>query len=143
MLILTFWERNFYMDIENKTSQKDAVVNAVKEVLGNNFLLGSNAKEHLSSEQLAEVKNIVANAIINGDVAFSKTDADEKSIRRYTAGLVDNHLRKAKELNGGQKYVPATTREETGEKSEAVSKRLSKTIDMSGLSPELIAALSI
>lgn len=35
---------------------------------------------------------------------------DEKECKRYAKALVSNHYKKAKELNGGIKYVPATTR---------------------------------
>lgn len=88
-------------------SQKTAVVNAVKEVLGSTFVPNkTQVKDALSSDQLEEIRNNVFNGIINGDIQFNKDTSDEKALRRYVNGMIDNHFRKAKELNGGNKYVP-------------------------------------
>jgi len=35
---------------------------------------------------------------------------DEKECQRYAKALVSNHFKKAKEINGGVKYIPQTTR---------------------------------
>lgn len=123
-----------------QTGQKDAVINAVASVLGDRYEAGINAREILSSDELAEVKNIVANGVLDGSVSFSKDSSDEKAVRRYVAGLVDNHLRKAKELNGGVKYSAATTRGPRTAKADAApvaSTRKTNNIDMSVLPSDL------
>jgi hypothetical protein len=89
-------------------SQKTAVVNAVAGVLGGSFVPGeTQAKESLSSEQLNEVRESVLNGILNGEIQFNGDTGDSKSLSRYVNGMIDNHFRKAKELNGGIKYTPA------------------------------------
>jgi len=86
--------------------QKEAVVKAVSLVLGGAFVSGStNVKSILSETQLAEVREIVFTGIIHGTVVFNKDTSDEKNVRRYVNGMIDNHFRKAKELNGGNKYI--------------------------------------
>ena len=47
---------------------------------------------------------------MNGDVALAKPGMEEKEIKRYVSGMVSNHFRKAKELNGGSAYKPSTSR---------------------------------
>src|SRR5581483_1324086 len=123
------------MSTENQISQKSAVIAAVTQVLGSAYDANVSARDLLSAEQLTEVKNIVSNGILAGRVAFSKANAGEKEIRRYVAGLVDNHLRKARELNGGNKYVATTTRGPRTQKAanaETTTKRSrNSNIDMS------------
>jgi uncharacterized coiled-coil DUF342 family protein len=85
-------------------SQCDAVVDAVKSVLADNF---SNPAV-LNSEQRKQVVDIVAKGLYDGTVDFSdkareKYDTYEK-VRGYTSGMVSNHLRKDKRLNGEVKY---------------------------------------
>jgi hypothetical protein len=85
--------------------QNDAVFQAVCEVLGTSSF--SEAVE-LTKEQRESVVGIVADGLFNGAVDFS-TEAKVKyntaaKIRSYTSGLVSNHLRKDKRLNGDTKY---------------------------------------
>jgi hypothetical protein len=50
-------------------------------------------------------------------VEYKKPTADATVVRRYVNGMVDNHLRKAKELNGGTKYTiqnPGTRTKKSG-----------------------------
>jgi hypothetical protein len=124
-------------------SQKDAVINAVASILGDRFEPGINARELLSAEEITSVKNTVSNGILNGSVSFSKDVSDEKAVRRYVAGLVDNHLRKAKELNGGVKYAATTTRGPRANKAaKTTSKSSNNGIDMSVLPTDLQDVLS-
>ena len=87
--------------------QKQAVVNAVETVLGDSFTSTvTKVKEILTSEQLSEIRSIVLDGILNGHVVYSKPTTDADAARRYVNGMVDNHLRKSKELNGGDTYKP-------------------------------------
>ncbi len=87
--------------------QKDAVVNAVANALGDDFTSGiTNVKEVITAEQKAEVKSAVINGILDGSVDYSKDNTNEAEVRKYVGGLVNNHFRKAKELNGGTTYKP-------------------------------------
>jgi len=61
---------------------------------------------------------IVTEGILSGNVDFSteastKHDTEAK-VRSYTSGMVNNHLRKDKRLNGGEKYEAANPGSRTG-----------------------------
>ena len=90
--------------------QKQAVVNAVETVLGDSFTgTVTKVKDVLTSEQLNDIRKSVLDGILNGDVAYNKPTIDTDTVRRYVNGMVDNHLRKSKELNGGKTYKPTKT----------------------------------
>jgi hypothetical protein len=85
--------------------QNDAVFQAVKEVLGQDSF---SSAVMLTKDQRATVIDVVTAAIMNGSVDFSaeaklKHDTPAK-VKTYTTGMVSNHLRKDKRLNGGTKY---------------------------------------
>lgn len=90
-------------------SQKQAVVNGVKHVLGTSFNPSVSARDQLSDDQLSLVKSYVVNQITSGFVEYSKDVSDSKEVSKYVSGMVSNHLRKAKELNGGETYIPQST----------------------------------
>ena len=93
------------------TTQKQAVITAVVEVLGSSFVPGqTNVREIISTDQKQSVRDLVFTGIQSGSVEYSKDRSDSKELRKYVNGLVDNHFRKAKELNGGASYAPTTTR---------------------------------
>lgn len=90
-------------------SQKQAVVDEVKSVLGSSFDPSTPARDQLTDEQLKTIKSNIVSGIIGGSIEFKKETSDEKEIARYVSGMVSNHLRKAKELNGGSVYNPQST----------------------------------
>lgn len=105
--------------------QVQAVVNAVSEVLGDDFTQGSTVVgDVITPEQKAEVREIVFNGILNGDVAFKGSLEDEALVRRYVSGMVDNHFRKSRLLNGGSVYKPSAT----GTKRDPQLKELNKLL---------------
>lgn len=90
------------------TGQKQAVVDAVSSVLGSNFQPGSTVvKDVLSASELETVRNQIFDGIKNGNIQYNGETSDDKKLRRYVNGMIQNHFRKAKELNGGSKYKPA------------------------------------
>jgi hypothetical protein len=91
------------------TTQKQAVIDVVQATLPN-FVPGMNAKSMLSDEQLKIIRETIIGGIRVGDIDYSKDATNERTVKNYVHGMVDNHLRKAKELNGGVKYAPATSR---------------------------------
>ncbi len=115
----------------SQLKQKDAVVQAVKTVLGSRFTESAAAKSLLSDDDLETVRKSVLDGILAGSVEFGKETSDQKAVQRYVNGMVDNHLRKAKELNGGTKYVP-----------ERRKSAASAGVDASVLPPELQSTLS-
>ena len=85
--------------------QNDAVFQAVCGVLDAQSF---DSAVELTKEQRASVISIVTQGIMSGTVDFSaeakaKYDTDAK-VKSYTTGMVSNHLRKDKRLNGNTKY---------------------------------------
>lgn len=89
--------------------QKQAVIQAVQLALPG-FVLGKdNAILLLSNADLETIKNSITNQILNGAVEYSKLLSNAAEVRTYARSMVMNHLKKAKELNGGHTYVSATS----------------------------------
>lgn len=95
--------------MSNPISQKTAVVNEVVAILGSNYDQTVPVKSQLTAEQFSTIRANVVSGIINGSIAFNKVTNDEKEVARYVSGMISNHFRKAKELNGGLSYAPQST----------------------------------
>lgn len=83
-------------------SQKDAVVDLVKQKLGSNYNAAEPCRDKLSKADLEEIRQKVVDGINGGSIKYDK-NLDAKGLSRYVMGMITNHLRKAKELNGGKK----------------------------------------
>lgn len=81
----------------------------------------------LPSAALEFVKHAVAQGILNGTIEYSKDLSDVKEVTAYARSMVMNHLKKAKELNGGNKYTPSSTRPSSGSSTTAESSATSTT----------------
>lgn len=126
-------------------SQKQAVVDEVVSVLGSSFVLGKdNALSLLTNAQLESIKHNIASAIFNGTVAYSKSVANRSEVVAYARSMVMNHLKKAKELNGGATTKTNTPATQTTQQTPKASKlthskvRLPKGVNASLLSEEMI-----
>jgi len=88
--------------------QKEAVIEQVLTRLPG-FKLGSDvALVMLTKEQLEAIKLIIGVDIMNAVIEYSKPLVKEE-VMAYARSMVMNHLKKAKELNGGQTYGKTTT----------------------------------
>jgi hypothetical protein len=88
--------------------QSQAVLLYVKAIMGNTFQPGTPIKSYITDKQTDEVVDAVTQSIKDFETDFSE-DArakhnDDKKLRKYVSGMVDNWFRKGKELNGGVKY---------------------------------------
>lgn len=118
------------MSTTTQIGQKQAVVNAVAEVLGSSFVSGTTvARDLLTAEQLSSVRESVFSGIMAGSVAFSKPLADSAAVRRYVNGMIDNHLRKASELNGSTKYVASGSPRGSRDPQLSTLRKLLKTYE--------------
>jgi hypothetical protein len=82
--------------------QKEAVVELVVKTLGSNFQSGvTNVLSIITSSQLAKIKQEVYDGIIQGAITYSKSTSSRSEVKTYASSMVMNHLKKAKELNGG------------------------------------------
>lgn len=86
------------------TSQKDAVVQAVKNQLGGRYDASKDCSLVLTQVDRQSVVLKIVEGISGGTIVYSKDAANRQEIQKYASGLVSNHLRKAKELNGGVGY---------------------------------------
>lgn len=106
--------------MSNAISQKQAVVDGVKGVLGSNFDPSVPAKQQLSSSQISSIRDTIVSGITAGSVVYKGDNTNTAKVKSYVSGLISNHLRKAKELNGGSGYTPSQKRP-SGKKDSVVS----------------------
>lgn len=85
--------------------QKEAVVEAVLLQLPTFQKYKDNAILLLTTAQLEQVKDYVGSAIMSGLIEYSKDKTNTAEVRSYSRSMVMNHLKKAKELNGGHTYI--------------------------------------
>lgn len=93
----------------SKLGQKAAVIQEVMAQLPTFNQGTDNAILLLSSAQLEAVKASIQAGISAGTIEYSKNINDAAEVRTYARSMVMNHLKKAKELNGGRNYIPATS----------------------------------
>lgn len=103
-------------------TQNEAVFQAVMAVFGNNGKLDGAVPEtgKWSDEQKKKVYGLVFNSFKSGEVekrSGGQTDAD---LNKYIPGLVNNHVRKDKRLNGGVDYEPKRPGIRSGSGDESV-----------------------
>lgn len=89
----------------SKLGQKEAVIAEVMVHLPNFQQRVDNAILLLSSAQLEAIKASIGSGILNGLIEYSKDLTNASEVRTYARSMVMNHLKKAKELNGGHSYV--------------------------------------
>lgn len=90
--------------------QVEAVVSAVSTVLGDSFTESETVvSDVITPDQKEEVRDIVFDGIVNGDIDFKGDTSDPTAVKRYVNGMVDNHFRKSRLLNGGNVYKPSSS----------------------------------
>lgn len=85
--------------------QKEAVIAEVMAELPNFVKYQDNAILLLSAQQLETVKASIYGGITTGVIEYSKDKTNLAEVRSYARSMVMNHLKKAKELNGGHAYI--------------------------------------
>lgn len=118
-------------------SQKDAVIEQVLKELPT-FIKGKdNALLLLTTNQLNAVKINVAHGILNREISYSKDLNKAAEVHAYARSMVMNHLKKAKELNGGN-MQRTIAKSSAGNNSMAPIKiKTPKGVDLTLLSEEL------
>ena len=90
-------------------SQKDAVYNAVTQVLAsNNITLVGAAAQYMTKELRAQVNEILFNSFKAGTVVLDREFTD-RALKVYVSGLQSNWLRKDYRLNGKAATNSATS----------------------------------
>ena len=104
--------------------QSEAVVNAVQDTLGDNFVTHETvAKDVLTNDQLTSIVDTITQGIMDGEIAYGK-NLDEKDVKKYVSSMVNNHLRKSKKLNGGTTHKPTKEGTKRDEQLKALNQLL-------------------
>ena len=114
--------------------QKEAVIAEVLIQVPNFVKHQDNAILVLSASQLENVKANVMNGILNGLIEYSKDIHNHAEVRSYARSMVMNHIKKAKELNGGHGYIRNTT----SDSSTPRTVRVKEKIAPKGVDPDLL-----
>ena len=88
-------------------SQKEAVFQAIVNVIGNDFSEGMNCKEWFTANP--GTKEQVHAAVLEGANTVFEVKRAQKSMTKYVSGLINNHLTKDIRINGGTEYKPEKT----------------------------------
>lgn len=115
--------------------QKEAVVEQVLLEMPTFKRHVDNAILVLSNTQLENIKANIFNGIINGLIEYGKDPNNHAEARSYARSMVMNHLKKAKELNGGHTYSSNTT---SSSSSGSKTVRVKAAIAPKGVNPELL-----
>lgn len=118
-------------------TQKEAVVSLVKEKLGAQYVPAEPCRDKLTKGDLEDIRCKIVAGIQGGTIKVAKQYPNEKALRRYVMGMITNHLRKTRELNGGKKRSEI----EVKKKSEDVVKSGSHDVDTSALPEDLASEI--
>lgn len=121
-------------------SQKQAVIDEVLSALPGFNINKDNALSHLTNTQLETIKSNIAHGIGNLVIDYGKDPHNTSEVRSYARSMVMNHLKKAKELNGGSQYIPTTTATSTANKTKSTSTngpKMPKGVDYDSLPDNL------
>lgn len=93
--------------------QKAAIVEAVKNKLGARFTPYRDiALMLLTHQELEDIKLEIATGILNSLIDYGKDRNNVAEVHAYSRSCVMNHLKKARELNGGSS-LPASSSKKT------------------------------
>lgn len=106
--------------------QVQAVIDAVADVLGDDFTPNStDVLSVITRKQKALVREQVFTGIMTGEVEYNKDVTDGAAVLRYVNGMVDNHLRRSRVLNGGNTYRPSNSESRRDPQLRELNKLLS------------------
>lgn len=121
----------------NKLGQKEAVIMQVMVQLPAFEKYVDNAILMLSNIQLEAIKSTVSDLILAGTIEYSKSLTNTSEVRSYARSMVMNHLKKAKELNGGHGYK-ATPVGGANYVNQQKTIRVKEKIAPKGVNPDLL-----
>lgn len=102
-----------------------AVVEEVKNVLGDAYDVSVPSSTQLSKANITTVQSSIFDGLAAGEIEYKGDISDVKALRTYANGLVSNHLRKCKLLNGNVKYEASGTGPKRDERLRELNKVLS------------------
>ena len=81
-----------------------AVIDEVKNVLGGTYDVSVPSVSNLNKDNITAVQSAIFNGLAAGEIEYKGDTTNTKTLKTYANGLVTNHLRKCKQLNGNVKY---------------------------------------
>ena len=125
------------------SSQKDCVFAAVCVVLATVNIepkAGLIARKHITEDMRKDVIAMVYEDFKEGNVLL-KTQYTDEELMKYIPGMISNHLRKDKRLNGGEKYEAKNPGSMTGNKDPKIkeTRKLLKQLKAANAPAEAIA----
>lgn len=94
--------------------QKEAVYQAITNL----FELAGDGAVELDRSQKHEVIQVLTEGFKAGRISYDGIVPEDKELRNYCSGLLNNWLRKDTRLNGGVKYEPKNPGSRTGSGDE-------------------------
>lgn len=111
--------------MENKMKkQVIAVVDEVKNVLGEAYDLSVPSSTNLSKEDVTAIQGVIFDGLAAGEIEYKGDVNNLKTLKTYANGLVTNHLRKCKQLNGNVNYKASGTGPKRDERLRELNKVL-------------------
>jgi len=89
-------------------TQKQAVISEVLSILGTSYDSNISVKGLLTKTNLKAIKTNIINGIVAENIAYSKDIKDTLALDSYVRGMISNHFRRAKELNGNKATAKST-----------------------------------
>lgn len=105
--------------------QVTAVVDEVKIILGASYDVSVPAKSIMSKGDVSSVQDAIFNGLATGLIECKLDITDVKALKTYANGLVTNHLRKCKLLNGNASYKASGAGPKRDERLRELNKVLS------------------
>lgn len=115
--------------------QKEAVVSEVIAHIPTFRKNVDNAILMLTSTQLEMIKSRIYGMILTGLVEYSKDITNTVEVRSYARSMVMNHIKKAKELNGGHSF---TSNLNSNSNKAFRTIRVKEKIAPKGVNPDLL-----
>lgn len=111
-----------------KLSQKDAVFEIIKAVLGSLYSSDIPMRPMFSSERMNKAVELFISKIKSGEIERPKRKSinsnahydSEYGVRKYARNIIFNWLNKDLRLNGGEKYDPSKSRESIFERDSII-----------------------
>ena len=119
--------------------QKESVIEEVKNALFGNFTpYKDNAILMLTNGDLETIKANIATGITNSTIEYSKDRTNTNEVRTYARSMVMNHLKKAKELNGGHIFNHSSTISSAAGIVQPKTIRIKAKVAPKGVNPDLL-----
>lgn len=119
-------------------TQKEAVVRLVKARLGTNYDPTQACRDKLSKDDIETIRQEIVSGIKNQQIKYSGKASTDSALGRYVIGMITNHLRKTRELNGGLKRSQIQTKKKD---DNVVKVNENVSVDTSVLPDELAQQL--